>query len=372
MPWPGREGVAVASSEGLLKATAESTARAPAAAVALLGPGRVGRALLSRFERTQGRLRLAAVANSSEMLLGTDLIEPDWSAAGADSRTDTDLDQLVHWLEGLDCSRSIIIDATASPEVARRHAGWLKRGLAVVTANKWALAAPVLQWQALEREWRRDSARYQASATVGAGLPVLSTLDRLRQAGERIEAVGGALSGTMTHICRQVSAGTKPSTALASAVEAGLTEPDPRHDLDGLDVARKLVILARASGHSLTLEQVDVDSLVPPELADGPVEHFVSGLESLDKHWQRCVDKAPGSGALIAHVGRFDPSGKARVGLERIEPGQLLASLQGAGNLVEIRTGCYREQPLVIAGPGAGVEVTALALWSGVQLSANA
>ena len=352
------------------EALAACPAGRPEVAVALVGPGRVGRALLKRFRPGTGAPRLVAIANSSRMLLGADLDEDAWLTADDEHEHSADLSQLVAWLERSARGQAVLVDATASAEVAEYHADWLKRGLTVVTANKWALAAPSLRWQALERERLRDPTRYQAAATVGAGLPVLSTLDRLRQSGETVHGVGGALSGTMSFLCGRISAGLGPSDAVVEAMNAGLTEPDPRNDLDGLDVARKLVILARAAGYPLVLEDVEVDSLVPPELREGTVEQFLQQPDVLDKHWQHCVNQAGGTGELIAHVGRFDSSGKARVGLERIEPGHLLAGLQGAGNLVEIRTGCYGEQPLVIAGPGAGIEVTALALWSGMQQSA--
>ncbi len=344
----------------------------PGTVVALLGPGRVGGALLKRFRHQSDSPRLVAIANSCEMLLGRNLGEQDWLNDGDSDRTETSLNRMVAWLQQFDGANAVVIDATASREVARHHAEWLKQGLAVVTANKWALAAEENYWHALNDLWQQDRSRYLASATVGAGLPALPTLLRLRQAGETIHAVSGALSGTMTFLCRRVGAGISPSEALAEAIDAGLAEPDPRHDLDGLDVARKLVILARASGYRLSLNEIQVTSLVPPRLRQVPLPEFLAARDEFDAFWQDCVDQAQGQGGQIALVGCFKAEESARVGMQRIDTDHPLSTLSGAANLIEIRTDCYRAAPLWVAGPGAGIEVTALALWSDLLQSANA
>lgn len=343
----------------------------PANVVALVGPGRVGQALLARFRPEQTEHRLVAIANSRHMLLGRDLDKYAWTDASTHGRSDTDLDQMADWLQHFAGAKAVIVDATASREVADRHAEWLRRGFHVVTANKWALAADELRWQSLNSAWQHNPVGYQASATVGAGLPVLSTLTRLRQSGETIHAIGGALSGSLNFLCGQVSAGATPSQALSEALGAGLTEPDPRQDLDGLDVARKLVILARTAGHQIGLHDVQVDSLVSTEHQALPLADFLSARDQFDAHWQRCAERAPGQGTRLVHVGHFNTERGARVGLERVATNHPLAGLTGAANLVEIYSDCYRQLPLIVAGPGAGTEVTALALWADLRQLAN-
>ncbi len=343
----------------------------PAIAVALVGPGRVGQALLAKFRRQQADRRLVAIANSRQMLLGSDLDHCAWTGESAHVRSDTDLDQMIAWLQRFAGAKAVVIDATASREVADRHADWLRRSLSVVTANKWALAADELRWQSLKAAWQQQPEGYQASATVGAGLPVLSTLTRLGRCGETIHAFGGALSGSLNFLCGRINAGVAPSWALNEALSAGLTEPDPRQDLDGLDVARKLVILARAAGYQLDLSEVRIDSLVASEHAALPLGDYLSAGDEFDAHWHLCAGRAPGQGDRFVHVGRFDADKGARVGLERVESNHPLAGLTGAANLVEIYTDCYGELPLTVAGPGAGTEVTALALWADLEKLAN-
>jgi homoserine dehydrogenase len=339
---------------------------APELAIAVIGPGRVGSRLLERLTAASNAWQLLSVANSTRMTESKSLAESSWQASLAASQQETDLDVLVERLWNSDSKLKVVVDVTASVDVAAHHVDWLANGLAVVTANKWALAAPRRQYRDLARLLEQPQARYEAAATVGAGLPVLATLDALHQAGEPIISFGGCLSGSMTFLTSRISAGQRPCQALADAVAGGLTEPDPRADLDGLDVARKLVILGRRAGLDLDLSEVEVDSLVPEGLRDATVGEFLAAGSALDACWAGQVETAPGTGQIVRHVGRVDGQGRARVGLEKVSDNDALASLAGADNLIEIHTDCYRETPLVIRGPGAGIDVTALALWGGL------
>jgi homoserine dehydrogenase len=340
-------------------------------AIALVGPGRVGSRLLERLIDRPDDWQLCALANSRILVKAedaeSDLDPACWPAAPGRLTSRSDLQELAGQLAGQHARVKVVVDATASEQVARHHAGWLESGLSVVTANKWALAAPTDDHRRLAEARSRPGVRYECAATVGAGLPVFDTVRRLHGAGETVHEIKGALSGTMTCLISSVNSGARFSRALALAHAQGVTEPDPRHDLDGVDVARKLVILAREAGIAVNLSDVHIDSLLPPALVDADLETFLQAGPLIDDYWGRCVERAPGQGRALCFTGRIDSCGHARVGLERVSDEDPFARLTGADNRVEIRSACYRESPLVIQGPGAGIEVTALALWSGLS-----
>lgn len=339
-------------------------ARVLPVALALIGPGNVGSRVLDLMVRHPSRDRvLLGIANSRRMCLAdTCLAGADWrerlGAATAPSR----VDRLVHFLGRTPARRRVLVDVTASPEVAARHADWLAEGFEVVTANKWAAAGDTAQWPRLDRPG------YRYATTVGAGLPVLETLGRLQAAGDRLLSIEGVLSGTLSFLTRQVSAGRDFADSVREAHRLGLSEPDPRLDLSGLDVARKLVIAARAAGLSLDLSQVTVESLVPPGSEAQSTAAFLEDAEALRSHWNDRSANCPGEGPALVHVGHAsagdDGAVRARVGLQRVAADHPFAGLGAGDNMVAIRTATYREQPIWIRGPGAGADITARQVWA--------
>lgn len=321
----------------------------------LLGTGTVGQAVLARFQRIAPvSVQLHGVANSRGA----------WTAptSGAGRAPDTDVDQLLATLHVGD----VVIDATASDAVAAQHAQWLSRGWSVVTANKRGNGGPLARWQAIDAAARRSGAHYGDAATVGAGLPLLSSLRALRGGGDRIAAVAGVLSGTLAWLFDGYDGTTPFSQRIAAAVTHGYAEPDPRSDLSGEDVRRKLLILARAAGWALTPEQVRVESLLTPEW-----QADADDIASLDASMAQRVRDAACAGRVLRYVARCDVDG-ARISLVACLPSEVLAQGQGCENRVIVHSCRYDTQPLLIAGPGAGAEVTAAALLDDVLRACSA
>ncbi|WP_447729818.1 homoserine dehydrogenase [Pseudoxanthomonas suwonensis] len=343
-----------------------SRTRAGAAAtrrLALLGTGAVGSAFVARYRLLQERgLSLPPVlwlANSRTVLkAGRDLEAALALANAAPARTG----ELQGWAEA-EALRAgdVLVDATASELVANWHPEWLARGVNVVTANKLGHGGLLARSQAICDAQARTGASYGDSATVGAGLPLLRSLRGLVAGGDHIHAVEGVLSGSLAWLFNHYD-GSRPFSALvAEAASAGYTEPDPRVDLSGEDVRRKLLILARAAGLPLEIRQVRVESLVPPALERAPADALVPALGELDALLAGRLDQARALGGCLRFVGSFDGEG-AQASLQVLPPGHPLAAGAGTDNRVAIRSDRYRDQPLLIQGPGAGADITAAAL----------
>ena len=331
--------------------------------LALLGTGTVGAAFLARYRMLQERgvalPRIVWLANSRTVL--GDVADPQAALARANAAPRREA-ELQGWAEA-EALRAggIVVDATASELVANWHPEWLARGVNVVTANKLGHGGLLARSQAICEAQADTGAQYGDAATVGAGLPVLRSLRALVAGGDRIEAVEGVLSGSLAWLFNHYD-GARPFSALvAQALDAGYTEPDPRIDLSGEDVRRKLLILARAAGLALDGRQVRVDSLVPEALAAASAGAVREALPLLDAPLAMRLAEARAVGGSLRFVGRFDPQG-AEVGLRVLPAGHALCGGAGTDNRVAIRSDRYRAQPLLIQGPGAGAEVTAAAL----------
>ncbi|MCW0453352.1 Bifunctional aspartokinase/homoserine dehydrogenase 2 [Xanthomonas sacchari] len=350
-------------SSGLADAPAVPLRAAPVAATArlgLLGTGTVGRAFVARYQALQQRRpglpTFAWLANSRTVADCAGTPAQALAAANAAARTA----QAVTLPEDLGRG-DIVVDATASETVAQRHAEWLRRGVHVVTANKLGQGAALARAEQIQAARHAASTHYGDSATVGAGLPLLSSLRALVAGGDHIHAVEGVLSGSLAWLLHRYDGCRSFSACVREAAAAGYTEPDPREDLSGEDVRRKLLILARAAGLPLRAEQVQVESLVPAALATVPLAQLDAALEQLDAPLAARLAQAQAAGACLRFVGRFDAHG-ASVGLRALPLTHPLASGAGTDNRVAIHSDRYLQQPLLIQGPGAGAAVTAAAL----------
>ena len=314
--------------------------------IALLGTGTVGSAVLARLEQLQSRgghgdapaLHLVAVANTRSLQL-----LPGAHQACVANDDNGHADAAVHALGSRDAR--VVIDATASDAIAGLHAAWLAAGIHVVTACKLGQGAALSRWRAIRTAAQASGCHYGDSATVGAGLPVLRTIRGLRAGGDRIHGLAGILSGSLAWLLSRLD-GSRPFAELVEQARVlGYTEPDPRIDLSGEDVRRKLLILARAAGVPLEADAVQVEPLQGDDLARRYATAFADGR-------------------VLRHVARLqcDEDGvRARVGVEALPKDDLLAGA-GSDNRIAIRSDRYVEQPLLIQGPGAGAEVTAAAL----------
>jgi homoserine dehydrogenase len=340
------------------------------ARVALLGTGTVGSAVLRRLAQWQGtnlgeRLRLVHVANSRNAHGDRSGLSPfaakqQLQASGRPAV----LESVVSALAG--AGTRIVIDATASDTVGACHASWLAQGIHVVTACKLGQGTSLARWRAIRAACARGDSQYGDSATVGAGLPLLRSIRELQAGGDRIHAIAGVLSGSLAWLFHHYD-GLRPfSNFVREARDAGYTEPDPREDLSGEDVRRKLLILARAAGVELEADAVAVDSLVPGVLAALDRDAVDAALPQLDAPLRARYADAWKRGEKLRFVARLDcdaaGGATARVGLESLPPAHPLAGGAGTDNRVAIWSDRYREQPLLIQGPGAGAEVTAAAL----------
>src|SRR5215218_2705122 len=259
----------------------------------------------------------------------------------------------------------IVMDAAAGDETAPLDARALASGAGVVLSNKAPLALPLHNPLAAEL-WAtagsRGHLRYEA--TCGAGLPVISTLRTLLDTGDTPLEIIGALSGTLGAIFTDLGNGATFSHAVRAAKANGFTEPDPRDDLSGLDVARKALILARTIGRQVNLEEIAVENLVPESLQAVGVPQFMDRVGELDAEWARRAEAAGASGATLKYVATVPAEGPIAVGVREVPTSSLLGALQGPENVVVIRTARYDANPLTIVGPGAGAAVTAAGMTS--------
>jgi aspartokinase/homoserine dehydrogenase 1 len=341
--------------------------------IGIVGPGLVGRTLLKQVWSQVPRLladfnldlRIRALITSKRMLLAEPAVnEHTWQADLAAGQP-VDVAAFEEHVHADHIPHAVIIDCSASEEVAAMYPRWLAAGIHVVTPNKRANSGPLALHGSVHAARRGSGAHYLYEATVGAGLPIMQTLRDLRETGDEIRQVEGIFSGTLAYLFN-VWDGTQPFSAIVRDAKAkGYTEPDPRDDLSGTDVARKLVILARELGMRLELADVALEGLIPVSLSGCSVDEFMTRLEELDAPMTAQLTAARAQNQVLRYVAALDAaSGKATVGLVRLERSHPFANINLTDNVVRFVTSRYDVNPLVVQGPGAGPQVTAAGVFA--------
>jgi aspartokinase/homoserine dehydrogenase 1 len=336
--------------------------------VGVIGSGLIGGTFLDQLKTQMETLkkefkidlRVRGVLNSKAMILSEQgrTLE-NWRESLKESGLPGDLEKFVAHVQADHFPHAVILDCTSSAELTTHYPSWLERGVHIITPNKKANTGTMEFYRTLRSITRATGRHYLYETTVGAGLPIINTLRDLIQTGDQVLKIEGVLSGTLSYIFNTFD-GTKPfSEIVQEAREEGYTEPDPRDDLSGMDVGRKLVILAREMGLDLELDDVRIESLVPESLRNGSVEEF---FERLPKHDQAMTDlliQSRGRDEVLRYVGVVNPEGQCSVELKSYPRSHAFAGTSGSDNIVAFKTQRYHTQSLIVQGPGAGPDVTA-------------
>ena len=338
--------------------------------------GQVGSALRRQLARRRDWLRentgvdYTLLAAFDRRGFAHDLQGLDVEAFDADVplRNDHDVERLISQLTRPGAAPAIVIDCTASDEVADWYPRLLAGGVGVVGANKRANARSLAHFHDLQRLARRHGAPYRYETTVGAAIPVLGPIRDLRLRGENIQSLQGVLSGSLSHILHRLHEGIAFSDAVAEAGKLGLTEPDPLEDLRAEDLARKLLVLGREAGFALEMDAVVIESLVAE--GDDPSTSLRDRLLAQDQRWRQRVSVALERDERLVMVAQVDACG-GRVGIQSLPAASALAQLRPGENLVLVRTDLQAATPLALGGKGAGAEITAAGVFSDIVAAAG-
>jgi aspartokinase/homoserine dehydrogenase 1 len=336
--------------------------------VYLAGTGVVGGRLLgllathreSLLKTRRIDLHVRGIANNRRMAFDDrDALPARWTERLANHGLPSDLNAFVQHMFGADLPNKVFVDCTASDEPVALYGRILSAGIPVVASNKRANAGPQSLYDRLHATAAARATGFLYETNVGAGLPVLKTVNDLIAGGDRILRIEGVLSGTLSYLFNADTPGLRFSEIVRAAQEKGYTEPDPREDLNGIDVGRKLLILAREAGSRLEFRDIRIDSLVPRSMLRAPtVAAFMKDLHRLDAGFVARLAQASRRGKKLRHIASY-AAGRASVGLREVGPDHPAYALRGSEVAIILTTTFCREQPVIIRGPGAGADVTA-------------
>jgi aspartokinase/homoserine dehydrogenase 1 len=334
----------------------------------LVGTGLIGGKLLELIEKQRQTLRddylidihLTGVTNSRKMLSDPQGIDLDtWQQALEKEGAEANMDRFIDEIENFNLPNSIFVDCSASQTISDVYERVLSSSISVVAANKRANSGKQAYFETLKQQSMKRNVSYRYETNVGAGLPVLYTLGELVTTGDEVKKIEGVLSGTLSYIFNRFTGDASFSEIVREAREKGYTEPDPREDLNGNDVGRKLLILAREAGYNLEFEDLEIQNLVPEQLRElSEVDVFLEGLEEYDSTFEQLRLDAEEEGKKLCYIARFE-QGEGSIKLEEIGPDHPFYNLSGSDNMVAFTTRHYHTNPMVIRGPGAGPNVTA-------------
>jgi aspartokinase/homoserine dehydrogenase 1 len=339
----------------------------------LAGAGNVGKKLLMQLSGQQHflrkkmhlQIRLAGIINSKNMLIDEAGIEMDAWQDRLASAEKADINGFAEKALALNLRNAVFVDITANESIASVYDKWLMKSVAVVACNKIAASSGYDNYRRLKDLAREFNTQFLFETNVGAGLPIIGTISDLIHSGDRIHRIEAVLSGTLNFVFNHYNGQTKFADVVRQAQDEGYTEPDPRLDLGGTDVMRKILILAREAGEKLEMKDIENNTFMPESCMQGTVADFYSSMAKEEKHFQSLYQEAHSKGCKLKFVAGFE-NGKAEVGLRPISPEQDLYHLYGKDNVVLFYTDRYKEQPLVIKGAGAGAEVTASGVFADI------
>ncbi|PYR25243.1 MAG: bifunctional aspartate kinase/homoserine dehydrogenase I, partial [Acidobacteria bacterium] len=343
-------------------------------ALAIVGVGNIGTALLRQLQQQRAYLlskgfdvTVVGLADSKRFALAPEGINlTRWKETLAAARHRMTPETFAEHVAGMKLTNVALVDCTANPSIVDAYPAFINRDLHIITPNKRANALPWRRYTALMQLLDRRQKYFLYEANVGAGLPVMSTLRDLIASGDEIVRIEGILSGTLSYLFNTFDGSVPFSELVREAHTLGFTEPDPRDDLSGQDVARKLLILARQIGLKMDLSEVRVDSLVPRALGRGAYSpRFLTAFARYDHEMTKRVKSAASRGAVLRYVGILE-NGRARAGLNEFPRDHPVASAKGSDNVIAFTTTRYSRTPLVVQGPGAGADVTAMGVFSDI------
>ncbi len=342
----------------------------------IVGIGTVGKKLLaqinqqSEFLRTNLRLntRVVGLANSRKILFdeeGIDLGNYELRMTNDGIETNSTSKLIADLIVEKNLRNSIFVDVTANSEVVESYAKLLQKAVAVIACNKIAASGEYENYAELKRLAREFNANFLFETNVGAGLPVINTLNDLTRSGDKIKRIEAVLSGTLNFVFNNYDGSKSFSSIVRQAQTEGYTEPDPRLDLSGTDVARKILILAREAGCPLEMADIENEGFLPESCLQGTVEDFYAEMERHENFFKNLLDAARAKNLTLKYIAGFD-NGKASVGLQSIDRNHNFANLSGKDNAVVFYTNRYAELPLVVKGAGAGADVTAAGVFADI------
>jgi aspartokinase/homoserine dehydrogenase 1 len=343
--------------------------------IGLIGSGLIGKTLLAQLQKEQKRLeenhnlslRIGGIMNSKRMLLNDKGINlTNWERKLNKTGEKADIRSFINHIVGDEYPHNVILDCTASEKIAGMYIDFIKHGMHVITPNKKAGSSPYSQYSKLMQALYNSQSHYFHETTVCAGLPVITTLQDLLATGDEIIEIEGIFSGTLAYIFYHFNETNTFSDIVKTAKNKGLTEPDPRDDLSGMDIARKVVILAREIGLKIDIFNVKVQSLVPKALEKVSVKEYLSRLPSFDRNMTALLRKAAGKKERLRYVGNIQRNGRVSVELKSYPLNHAFCNLKESDNIVSFRTRRYDNQPLIVKGPGAGAEVTAAGVFADI------
>ncbi|MBC7903152.1 MAG: bifunctional aspartate kinase/homoserine dehydrogenase I [Gemmatimonadaceae bacterium] len=339
----------------------------------IIGVGNVGSRLLSQLEQQKEYLqenlrlqvRVVGIANSRNMLFNDEGISmQNWKEELAKSEA-MNLDQFVRNIQLKNLRNSVFADVTANHEVAGCYASLLEKSVSVVACNKIACSADYSYYRKLKDLAREYNCQFLFETNVGAGLPVIGTLNDLLRSGDKVNRIEAVLSGTLNFVFNNYNGEKNFADVVKKAQEEGYTEPDPRLDLSGTDVMRKIMILARETGEKIEMNQIDNKTFMPESCMKGSVADFYSAMATEEAHFKKLYEEAQKAGKKLKFVAKYE-NGKASVGLQHIDQQHDFFHLYGKDNVVLFYTERYPDQPLVVKGAGAGAEVTASGVFADI------